>query len=91
LLFLAKMNQFARIFCLSRSRGKQDRLGRDATDADTTSAETMSTLSESLHEPQDAPSRKNRKQLTSTEYALQEIRCAAVTHHPQHYYLLLPL
>lgn len=52
----------------------QDRLGRDSRDGDTRSGETMSTLSEGILEVQDAPSRKNRKQLTSTEYALQEIR-----------------
>lgn len=50
-------------------------------DADNTSAETMSTLSEI--EPQDAPSRKHRKQLTSTEYALQEIRCVSKHRHSQ--------
>lgn len=52
----------------------QDRLGRDGLDADTASGESMSTLSEGPLEMQEAPHRKHRKQLTSTEYALQEIR-----------------
>lgn len=56
--------------------GQQDRFGRDGLDVDHTNADVMSTLSEGLFEPQDAPSRKHRKQLTSTEYALQEIRYA---------------
>ncbi|CAN0114360.1 unnamed protein product, partial [Ectocarpus sp. 13 AM-2016] len=50
------------------------RLGRDGQDADAGCAETVSTLSDGFHELQDISSRKNRKQLTSTEYALQEIR-----------------
>lgn len=64
--------------------GQQDRHGRDCPDADnTTSGDTMSTLSEGLLEPQDGPSRKHRKQLTSTEYALQEIRCAYAYDHAE--------
>lgn len=59
----------------------QVRLGRDGQDADAGSAETVSTLSDGVHELQDISSRKNRKQLTSTEYALQEIRYAAAARH----------
>lgn len=52
----------------------KDQLGRDSRDADPTIAETSTGGSDVILGLQDVPARKNKSQLTSTEYALQEIR-----------------
>lgn len=52
----------------------KDQLGRDSLDADPTIVETGTGGSDGILGLQDVPARKNKSQLTSTEYALQEIR-----------------
>lgn len=58
---------------MMRTRRNQDRLGRDCLDVDIASAGT-SAASDVFVGLQDVPTRLNKQQLTSTEYALQEIR-----------------
>lgn len=52
----------------------KDQLGRDNPDADPMIVETSTGGSDVVLGLQDVPVRKNKSQLTSTEYALQEIR-----------------